>query len=117
MRHLDDPGARVTEVPMRNSPEGEHMGRRTELNRRQQAAQAEKKKQDDPSFAASETSTSVKQAARNDLVTRGKGPQVIQQTDELQDVDQLGDKPTKSLDGLPLPCCRRIRHELPSLLA
>ena len=27
MRHLDDPGARVTEVLMRNSPEGEHTGR------------------------------------------------------------------------------------------
>ena len=41
MRHLDDPGARVTKVTMRNSLEGEHMGRRTELNRRQQEAQAE----------------------------------------------------------------------------
>ena len=39
MRHLDEAGARVTEVPIRNSPEGEHMGRGTKLNRRQQAAQ------------------------------------------------------------------------------
>ena len=35
MCHLDDVGAPVTEVPLRNSPEGEHMGRGTELNRRQ----------------------------------------------------------------------------------
>ena len=35
MRWLHDAGARVTESPMRNSPEGEHMGRNTKFNRRQ----------------------------------------------------------------------------------
>ena len=42
---------------------------------------------------------------------------VIQQTGELQGVDMLGSTPIKSLEGLPLPCCRQVRHEMPSLLA
>ena len=35
MRRLDGAGARVIEVPMRKSPEGEHIGRGTKFNRRQ----------------------------------------------------------------------------------
>ena len=99
MRRLDDAGARVTESPMRNSPEGEHMGRNTKFNRRQYAAQTIFCGQ----WGLDKRAKHEEHAARTDLVTHGKGPQASQQTDELQDVDQLGSTPIVGLDGPPLP--------------